>query len=246
MANKIRILKETILMAINLTKNQGINLTKDVEGVEEALKTIKLGCGWQASDSGYVTITRTVTKTRRTGGFLGFGGTIETYEEPATEEVYVGNIDVDASVFAFKNGTLVGECTFRNQTMKNRVGKTVAKSSGDDTVGSRGKNKSDNETVTINLENAVGFADTLYLALNIFQAKNKGQHFNMINNSYVRVYDDKGIELAYFNLAEDYDKKTGIVVGKLAERNGEFEFVALGDGVIVSDLRDLASKSKRY
>ena len=68
----------------------------------------------------------------------------------------------------------------------------------------------------------------------------------MINNSYVRVYDDAGAELAYFNLAEDYDKKTGIVVGKLVERDGKFEFVALGDGVVVGNLRDLASKSKRY
>lgn len=233
-------------MAINLSKGAGINLTKDVEGVEEALKTIKLGCGWEASKSGHVTITRTVTKTRRTGGFFGLGGTVETYEEPVTEEVYVGNIDIDASVFAFKHGTLVGECTFRNLTMTNRLGKIVAQSSGDDRVGSRDKAKGDNETITINLENAVGFADTLYLALNIFNAKSKGQHFNMINNSYVRVYDDAGAELAYFNLAEDYDKKTGIVVGKLVERDGKFEFVALGDGVVVGNLRDLASKSKRY
>ena len=54
-------------MAINLSKGAGINLTKDVAGVEETLKTIKLGCGWEASKSGHVTITRTVTKTRRTG-----------------------------------------------------------------------------------------------------------------------------------------------------------------------------------
>ena len=32
-------------MAINLSKGAGINLTKDVAGVEETLKTIKLGCG---------------------------------------------------------------------------------------------------------------------------------------------------------------------------------------------------------
>ena len=42
------------------------------------------------------------------------------------------------------------------------------------------------------------------------------------------------------------DKKTGIVVGKLVEQDGKFEFVALGDGVVVSDLRDLATKSKQY
>lgn len=230
-------------MAINLTKGSGIKLTKDVAGVEEALKVIKLGCGWQASRDGYVTIPQTKTVTKRVGGFLGFGGTVQSEQVTTTERVYVGNIDIDATVFAFREDKLVGECSFRNKRLSND-GKVVAQSSGDNRRGSTGKQ--DDETITINIENVGAFADTLYLVLNIFNAYGSGQHFNMVSNSYVRVYDDKGAEMAYFDLAEDYHNMTGVVVGKLEKVNGVFQFTALGDGVRVKGLDELAKRAKQY
>ena len=104
----------------------------------------------------------------------------------------------------------------------------------------------DDETITINIENIGSFADTLYLVLNIFNAYNKGQHFNMVSNSYVRVYDDKGAEMAYFDLAEDYHNMTGVVVGKLEKVNGAFQFIALGDGVRVKGLDELSKRVNQY
>lgn len=228
-------------MAINLTKGAGINLTKDVAGVTEALKTIKLACGWEASKSGYVDIPVTKEVEKRTGGFLGFGGTVTTTTETTIERKYVGKIDIDASVFAYKNGKLVGECTFRNPVLENR-GKTIAKSSGDNRQGSTGK--TDDETITINMSNIGDFADTLYLALNIFGSHTNGQRFNMVKNSYVRVCDDKGLEMAHFDLSEDYSGKTGVIVGKIHLVNGTFQFTALGDGVRVNSLGELAKQAK--
>lgn len=230
-------------MAINLTKGSGIKLTKDVAGVEETLKVVKLGCGWQASRDGHVMIPQTKTVTKRVGGFFGFGGTIQSEEVTTTERVYVGEIDIDATVFAFRDGRLVGECSYRNERLSNG-GKLVAQSSGDNRQGSTGKQ--DDETITINIENIGSFADTLYLVLNIFNAYNKGQHFNMVSNSYVRVYDDKGAEMAYFDLAEDYHNMTGVVVGKLEKVNGAFQFTALGDGVRVKGLDEFAKRVKQY
>lgn len=230
-------------MAIKLEKKQGIKLTKDVAGAEEALKTVKLGCGWQASRDGYVSIPVTKTIKKRVGGFLGFGGTVQEERVTTTERVYVGDIDIDATVFAYCNGNLVGECSFRNKRLTNG-GKTVAQSSGDNRRGSTGKQ--DDETITINIENIGGFADTLYLVLNIFNAYNNGQHFNMVNNSYVRVYDDKGAEMAHFDLTEDYHDMTGVVVGKLEKVNGVFQFTALGDGVRVKSLDELKRRVTQY
>ena len=221
-------------MAINLTKGSGIKLTKDVAGVEETLKVVKLGCGWQASCNGYVSLPVTKTVTKRVGGFLGFGGTIQSEEVTTTERVYVGEIDIDATVFAFRDGRLVGECSYRNKRLSNG-GKLVAQSSGDNRQGSTGKQ--DDETITINIENIGSFADTLYLVLNIFNAHSK---------SYVRVYDDKGAEMAYFDLAEDYHNMTGVVVGKLEKVNGAFQFTALGDGVRVKGLDGLSKRVNQY
>ena len=230
-------------MAINLTKGSGIKLTKEVAGAEEALKTVKLGCGWQSSRDGYVSIPVTKTIKKRVGGFLGFGGTVQEERVTTTERVYVGDIDIDATVFAFREGRLVGECSYRNKRLSNG-GKLVAQSSGDNRQGSTGKQ--DDETITINIENIGSFADTLYLVLNIFNAHSKGQHFNMVSNSYVRVYDDKGAEMAYFDLAEDYHNMTGVVVGKLEKVNGAFQFTALGDGIRVKGLDELAKRVTQY
>ena len=230
-------------MAIKLEKKQGIKLTKDVAGVEETLKVVKLGCGWQASRDGHVMIPQTKTVTKRVGGFFGFGGTVQSEEVTTTERVYVGEIDIDATVFAFRGDRFVGECSYRNKRLSNG-GKVVAQSSGDNRRGSTGKQ--DDETITINIENIDTYADTLYLVLNIFNAYNNGQHFNMVNNSYVRVYDDKGVEMAYFDLAEDYHNMTGVVVGKLHKTNGVFEFTALGDGVRVKGLDEFAKRVKQY
>lgn len=146
-------------------------------------------------------------------------------------------------MFAFRDGRPVGECSYRNKRLSNG-GKLVAQSSGDNRQGSTGKQ--DDETITINIENIGSFADTLYLVLNIFNAHSKGQHFNMVSNSYVRVYDDKGAEMAYFDLAEDYHNMTGVVVGKLEKVNGAFQFTALGDGVRVKGLDGLSKRVNQY
>ena len=120
----------------------------------------------------------------------------------------------------------------------------VAQSSGDNLHGSTGKQ--DDETITININNIGDFADTLYLILNIYGADVRQQHFNMVENSYVRVYDDKGMEMARFDLAEDYEDMTGVVVGKLVKVDGVFQFIALGDGVKVRGIEDFAKKLTRY
>lgn len=227
-------------MAINLTKNQGIKLTKEVNNVAQELKTIKLGCGWKASN-GYYTKIEEVTETIRKG-FLGLGGT-ETATRQVERKIPIGNIDVDASVLAYRNGAYVGKCYYGNPKMIAN-GSTIAQSSGDNLVGSTGKK--DDETITINIGNIGDFADTLYLVLNIFGAKGKGQHFGMVENAYVRVYDDKGVEMAQFDLTENYDGKTGVIVGKLVKVNGAFQFIALGDGVDVKSIDDIARKVTKY
>lgn len=223
-------------MAINLSKGQGISLKKE----EQVLKTIKLGCGWKAS-KGYYTKVEEVTETIRKG-FLGLGGK-ETVTRQVERRIPTGDIDIDASVLAYRNGSLVGKCYFGNQTMIGN-GNVIAKSSGDNLVGSTGKK--DDETITINIDKIGDFADTLYLVLNIYGANERKQHFNMVDNSYVRVYDDKGIEMAQFDLAEDYDGMTGVVVGKLVKMDGVFQFIALGDGVKVRGLQDFTQKVTQY
>ncbi len=194
-------------MAINLSKGQGIKLTKN----EQVLKQITLGCGWKAKSKGFFSIGE--------------------------------DIDIDASVLAYKNGKKVGDCYYAKLSMIGENG-LIAKSMGDNRVGGNGKQ--DDETIKINIDNIGTFADSLYLVLNIYNGISRGQSFDKVKDSYVKVYDDNMNVMAQYDLNENYTKMTGVVVGKIVKVNGVFEFVAIGEGSRVHGLSDLAEVCKQY
>ena len=226
-------------MAIKLKKNSGIKLAKEDGNI--GLQEISLGLGWDES-KGYRIIEKEVV--HNVGGFLGFG-TKQT-REIVQERQHIGAVDLDATVLAYKQGNLVGECSYRTKNtpiMYN--GNMVLKHFGDDTTG--GSNKGgDDETIKVFLSNMGDFADTLYLVLNVFSAQGRGQTLDMVENAYVKVYGENKEELANFNLSENYKGQTGSIVGKVIISNGVREFIALGDGVDVRGIDDLIKVSTKY
>lgn len=214
-------------MAISLKKNSGIKLTKDDEG----LKQIILGLGWDPS-TGYATIKRPVKKK----SLFGFGKeTLEIIEE----KVRIGDIDLDSTILAFKDRRLVGECSYRRNMSP------YARHSGDDTTGGSNK-KGDDEKIELFLSKIGDFADTFYLVLNVFGAQQRGQTLDMVNNAYVKVYDDEKKEIAFFNLTDNYEDMTGCVVGKVVRGADGWEFIALGNGVKTRGIDDLIKIVNRH
>lgn len=221
-------------MAIRLEKNKGIKLQKD----ELTLKKITLGVGWDPS-KGYVEIEEETT----TKGFLGLGKAkkvINKVKKP------IGNIDIDSTVLCYQEDNCIAECSYRNKYVINRLsGRTILSHSGDDTTGGS-SSKGDDEKIDLILSEVGGYADTFYLVLNIFNAHSKEQTFDMIQNAYVKVYDDSNNEIAYFNLSDNYKNKTGIIVGKVVKNGNDFDFIALGDGVDVRNIDHLKQISHKY
>nr|DAV25055.1 MAG TPA: TerD-like protein [Caudoviricetes sp.] len=221
-------------MAIKLEKNKGIKLQKD----ELSLKKITLGVGWDPS-KGYVEIEEETT----TRGFFGLGKAkkvINKIKKP------IGNIDIDSTILCYQDGKCIDECSYRNGRVLNRItGRTILYHSGDDTTGGS-SSKGDDERIELFLSEVKNHADTFYLVLNIFNAHSKEQTFDMIQNAYVKVYDDSNNEIAYFNLSDDYKNKTGVIVGKVIKNDGDFEFIALGDGVDVRGIDHLRNISHKY
>lgn len=220
-------------MAIKLQKNQGIKLQKDDQG----LKKITLGVGWDPS-CGYIETQREVVKKT---GFLGLGKPktiIETIRKP------IGNIDIDSTVLVFDGDRCTAECSYRNGTVYSNS-KRLLSHSGDDTTGGSNK-KGDDERIDLFIENCDNSNQSFYLVLNIFNAHNKGQTFDMIQNAYVKVYDENKCEIASFNLSENYEGKTGVIVGKVIYTDSGYEFIALGDGVDARSIDHLKTISRQY
>ena len=68
--------------------------------------------------------------------------------------------------------------------------------------------------------------------VNIYDATRRGQHFGMIENAFIRLVDmEKNQEICRYNLSENYNNMTGLVVGEIYRRGSEWKFNAIGQAV---------------
>ena len=198
-------------MTINLAKNQTINLSK----ASNSLSQIRFGINWGMKEQ---------VKQVRSGGFLGFGGTTET------KVVGKKAVDLDASATVFQ-----GDATDTVSFMKLR--NMFISHSGDDTVGDSEQDDDDNETITINLDDAPNGASEIYLYVNSYS----GDKFDDIPYAGIRIYEGRVNNpekvIAKFDLVRDNTFKGAktVILGKLfKEANGDWDFQAIGDAYDVS------------
>lgn len=198
-------------MSISLQKGQKIDLTKGGAGSagHAGLSRIMVGLGWdEAQKSG--------------GGLFGglFGG-------GKTQD-----IDCDASaILCGANGRLIS--TTVNETcvyfgnLRHSSGAIIHQ--GDNLTGA---GEGDDEQILVDLNMIPSYIEKIVFVVNIYQARQRGQHFGMIRNAFIRLVDlSRSNELCRFNLSENYDNMTGLVVGEIYRYNGEWKFSAIGQPV---------------
>lgn len=203
-------------MSINLQKGQKINLTKGGSG---GLRQVMVGLGWDEAPRA------------QGGGFLGslFGS------QPAA-------IDCDASaILCGTNGRLADPNNINNSVvyfgnLRHPSGAIVHQ--GDNLTGA---GDGDDEQIMVNISQIPSYVDKVVFVVNIYQARKRGQHFGMIRNAFIRLVDmDSRTEICRFNLSENYNNMTGLVVGEIYRKNGEWKFNAIGQPVQeASTLRSL-------
>ena len=174
-----------------------------------------------------------------------------TKEQPGLSKVIVGlgwdeakgnskSIDCDAFALLLTNGqaTEKKDCVYYGNL--NHVSGSV-KHQGDNLTGA---GEGDDEQIVIDLKNVPAQYERIVLAVNIYQAKVKGQHFGMIENAFIRLVDSmSGRELCRYNLSENYYGKTVVLFGEIYRHNGEWKFSAIGQG---SEEDCIADFAKRY
>lgn len=95
-----------------------------------------------------------------------------------------------------------------------------------------GGGEGDDEQIMVDLSQLPAEIDKLVFVVNIYDADVRGQHFGMIRNAFIRLVDmSNNTEMCRYNLTEDYDQMTGVVVGEIYRRDGEWKFNAIGQGV---------------
>lgn len=101
-------------------------------------------------------------------------------------------------------------------------------SSGDDRAGGGG---GDNETLTVDLSKVDRRVQEIIFCVSIHEAAARKQNFGQVRQSFVRLYDlDSSVELARYELDEDFSIETAVALGRLYRRDASWRFEALGQG----------------
>ena len=188
-------------MGINLQKGQKIDLTKGGGG---GLRQVMVGLGWDEAE-------------QKRGFFA-----------PKPQP-----IDCDASVILCgSNGKLVNvnnlneSCVYYGN-LRHSSGAIVHQ--GDNLTGA---GDGDDEQIMVNLSQVPSYVDKMGFVVNIYDARPRKQHFGLIRNAFIRLVNmDTRQEICRFNLSENYFNMTGLVVGEIYRRNGEWKFNAIGQPV---------------
>ncbi len=150
------------------------------------------------------------------------------------------DIDCDAFALMLVNGKLLSNediVYFGNLTHKSRSVQHM----GDNLTGA---GDGDDEQIVIDLNSVPAQYDRIVLAVNIYKAYDRKQHFGMIQNAFIRLVDARNNnEMCIYNLTENYSGQTAMLFGEVYRYNGEWKFNAVGQGTTDGSIGDFA---KRY
>ena len=149
------------------------------------------------------------------------------------------DVDVDASVIMLRNDKLVSKedvIFFKN--LKSRCGGVTHM--GDNLTGG---GDGDDEQILVDLSKIPQDVNKLIFVTNIYGCIQRKQSFGMIQNAFIRIADESNNQnIAMFNLTEDYNGKTALIVGELYRYNSEWKFNAIGEGTQDTSISDMLNK----
>ena len=150
------------------------------------------------------------------------------------------DIDCDAFALLLVDGKLASsQDIVYYGSLKHNSGSVVHM--GDNLTGA---GDGDDEQIVIDLNRVPAQYDRIVLAVNIYQAYERRQHFGMIQNAFIRLVDARNNnEMCIYNLTENYSKQTAMLFGEVYRYNGEWKFNAVGQGTTDGSISDFA---KRY
>ena len=134
-------------------------------------------------------------------------------------------IDCDASAILCVNGKLQDpkDVIYFNNL---RHSSGAVQHMGDNLTGA---GEGDDEQIIVDLSRLPEQYDRVIFAVTIYEARQRSQHFGMIQNSFIRLVDARGNkEMCRYNLSENYDGMTAMIFGEIYRHNGEWKFNAIG------------------
>lgn len=138
--------------------------------------------------------------------------------------------DLDASAFMLgSNRKLPADEYFVFYNNQKSPDGSVA-STGDDLTGGN-SDGGDDETLNVDLMKVSSNVQEILFTVTIHRADERRQNFGQVRNSYIRIYDaTTNVEIAKYDLDEDFSVETAVEFGRLYRHNGAWKFEAIGNG----------------
>jgi len=168
------------------------------------------------------------------------GGNVSlTKTEPLLKSILIGlgwearasdgsDFDLDASAFLVSENGKVRrdeDFIFYNQLLSTCGS---VEHTGDNLTGA---GDGDDEAIKINLEIVPEAIKRIVVCVTIHEADLRKQNFGQVGEAFMRIVNnDNDIEIARFDLSEDYSTETAMIFGEVYRHNGEWKFKAVGQG----------------
>lgn len=108
-----------------------------------------------------------------------------------------------------------------------------------------GDGDGDDEQITVDFTAIPSQYTKVVFVVNVFEAKERSQHFGMLKNAYIRLVDAQTQEeICRYNLGESYDGMTGLVFGEIYRRESDWKFNAIGMATTDDNVLDLSKRFK--
>lgn len=94
-----------------------------------------------------------------------------------------------------------------------------------------GAGDGDDEALKIDLEKVPDAIKRIVVSVTIDDAEARKQNFGQVSDAFMRIVNlDNDVEIARFDLSEDYSTETAMIFGEIYRHNGEWKFKAVGQG----------------
>ena len=140
------------------------------------------------------------------------------------------DFDLDASAFMVDQGRLIPDEKFFVFYGNTDSPDAALHHTGDDPTGGNSAG-GDDETIMVDLSKVDARIQEILFVVTIYEAPERKQNYGQVRDSYIRIVDDStGLEIAKYELGEDFSIETAVEFGRLYKRDGKWKFEASGIG----------------
>ncbi len=140
------------------------------------------------------------------------------------------DFDLDASAFMLGSNGRIPQDEYFVFYNNPQSPDGAVESSGDDLTGGN-SDGGDDETLNVDLTKVDEKIQEIIFTATIYKADERRQNFGQVHNSYIRIFNAvNNVEIARYDLDEDFSIETAVEFGRLYRHRGDWKFEAIGNG----------------